>query len=180
MRHSLLRSATLALLAVAPLAPAPLVGLGAAELVPGLVGEYFTITDPAKFPTIAAGTKPAFVRVDPRVTFDEVTEGTFYGTKLITNFYARWTGVLKTTTAGVHEFAVNSDDGSRLTIDGKVVVENGGVHAMTRKAGQVELTAGEHQILIEFVQGGGGAGIVTWWTQPGGRENILAAGSLFH
>lgn len=175
MRPSVLRSVTRVLLAVVPL-----VGLGAVELVPGLVGEYFSINDPSTFPTIPAERKPAFVRVDARVAFDEVTDGPFHGSKLTSNFYVRWTGVLKVATAGSHGFALNSDDGSRLTIDGKVVVDNGGTHAMTNKAGQVELTAGEHQILIEFVQGGGGAGIIASWTPPGGRESVLSAGSLFH
>ena len=68
---------------------------GAAELEPGLVGEFFTIDDPSTFPTIAADRQPTLVRIEPRVAFDEVSEGDFYGTRLTTNFYARWSGVLK-------------------------------------------------------------------------------------
>jgi sugar lactone lactonase YvrE len=155
-------------------------GVPAAELQPGLVGEYFTIDKPDTFPVIPSGRQPTYVRVDPRITFDEVTEGKFYGTKLSTNFYARWTGVIKIDKPGVYEFALISDDGSRLSIGGKTVVENGGVHAMQRKAGNIELAAGEHPIVIEFVQGGGGAGCVAWWTPPGGRDTPIPASALFH
>jgi len=152
----------------------------AAELQPGLVGEYFTIDHPNSFPLIPSGRQPTLVRVDAKITFDEVTEGKFYGTKLTTNFYVRWTGVIKIDKPGAHEFALISDDGSRLSIAGKSVVDNGGVHAMQRKAGIIDLTVGEHPILIEFVQGGGGAGCVAWWTQPGGRDMPIPASALFH
>jgi glucose/arabinose dehydrogenase len=153
---------------------------GAAELQPGLVGEYFTIDKPDTFPVIASGRQPTYVRVDPKITFDEVTEGKFYGTKLSTNFYARWSGIIRIAKPGVYEFALISDDGSRLAIGGKTVVDNGGIHPMQRKAGTIELAAGDHPLLIEFVQGGGGAGCVAWWTPPGGSDTPIPASVLFH
>ncbi len=154
---------------------------GAAELEPGLVGEFFTIDNPSTFPTIAADRQPTLVRIEPRVAFDEVNEGDFYGTRLTTNFYARWSGVLKITAPGLYKFALDSDDGSRLSIDGKVVVNNGGVHAMHRQTGETQLTAGEHTILIEYVQGGGGAGCVAWWTLPGESDDSpISRKALFH
>jgi hypothetical protein len=41
--------------------------------------------------------------------------------------------------------ALESDDG-RATIDGKPVVDNGGVHGMDKKSGSIELTAGNHDL----------------------------------
>src|SRR6185503_6145871 len=46
--------------------------------------------------------------------------------------------------AGKTTFWTQSDDGSRLVLDGKVVVDNGGDHPMTEKSGSAELTAGDH------------------------------------
>src|SRR5262245_44695158 len=91
---------------------------------PGLVAEYFPLNDAAgAFPTPAATAKPILVRVEKNVDYAE-TDGDFYGTRLSDNFYARWTGLLRVEKEGRIQFWTESDDGSRLTIDGKVVVDN--------------------------------------------------------
>ena len=40
-------------------------------------------------------------------------------------FSARWSGYLFVNRAGVYTFALTSDDGSNLYLDGRLVVENG-------------------------------------------------------
>src|SRR4051812_32015113 len=128
------------------------------DLEPGLVAEYFSLNGgPSTFPDIPATQKPTYVRVEKTVDYGDVT-GDFYGTRLIENFYARWTGVLRVEKAGKVQFWTESDDGSRLVIDGKVVVDNGGVHPMTEKSGTADLMAGDHDVKIEYYQGGGEAG----------------------
>jgi hypothetical protein len=48
-------------------------------------------------------------------------------------------------------FAVNSDDGAVLYIDGDVVVNNDGTHdSAFQKKGKVHLIAGLHQVRVEF------------------------------
>ena len=129
------------------------------DLEPGLVGEYFEMPGAlGDFPQIPPGRKPSFVRVDKSIDFDDAA-GDFHGTRLSQNFYARWTGVLRVEKAGNHTVFASSDDGSRVLIDGKLVVNNGGVHAMSEKSGTADLTAGDHEIKIEFFQGGGEAGV---------------------
>jgi hypothetical protein len=53
---------------------------------------------------------------------------------------------------GKFRFAVVSDDGVRLKVDGKVVVENWTWHAPTRNEGVVELGVGMHRLDIEYFQ----------------------------
>jgi len=166
-----------------------LVGIGVAGLVasaqdkdlePGLVAEYFSLEGgPNGFPAIPAAQKPTFVRVEKSVDYGDVS-GDFYGTRLTDNFYARWTGVLRVEKAGKTSFWTESDDGSRLILDGKVVVDNGGVHPMTVKAGAADLTAGDHELKIEFTQGGGEAGVRVSWQPPGGRRQAIPAKAFFH
>jgi hypothetical protein len=149
------------------------------DLEPGLVGEYFEMSGAlGDFPSIPAGRKPTFVRVDKSVDFDDVT-GDFYGTRLSQNFYARWTGILRVEKGGAHTLFSVSDDGSRIAIDGKTVVNNGGVHPMQEKSGQVDLGAGDHEIRIEFFQGGGEAGIKVSWQPPGSPRQPVSK-AFFH
>src|SRR5262245_23186430 len=147
---------------------------------PGLVAEYFKLSaTPATFPTLPATAKPILVRVEKNVDYGEV-DGEFHGTRLSENFYARWTGILRVEKEGKTQFWTESDDGSRLTIDGKVVVDNGGSHPMTLKGGSAELTAGDHEVKIEYFQGAGGAGCKVSWEPPGGPRQPIPAKAFFH
>ena len=70
-------------------------------------------------------------------------------------------------------FTLSSDDGSRLVIDGKTVVNNDGVHPMTTKKGRIRLSKGVHKITLGFFQGGGGAELEASIEAPGfGRHNL--------
>jgi len=48
-----------------------------------------------------------------------------------------------------YTFYLSSDDGSKLYIDGKLVVNNDGIHYRTQKSGRIRLTTGRHPIMIE-------------------------------
>ncbi len=165
-------------LALIPLL-ASLASLGAAELQPGLIGEYFALKEsPSDFPKVD-GVKPTLVRVEKQVNFAD-SSGEFYKTKLSSDFFARWSGVVKIAEAGTYTFSTESDDGSRLFIGAKEVVSNGGSHGMIKKSGEIELTAGEHPILIEYFQGGAGAGCKVSWKGPKGDEQPIPTTALGH
>jgi hypothetical protein len=54
---------------------------------------------------------------------------------------------------GAYRFALVSDDGSRLYIDGREIIDNDGIHAAQRRTGQVDLNTGIHQIRVSYFQG---------------------------
>ena len=144
----------------------------------GLVAEYFALPEVHDFPDVA-GRKPTFVRIDKDVNYDEV-QGDFYGTHMAENFYARWTGILRIEKAGHYSLFTASDDGSRLSIDTRVIVDNGGMHSMAEKSGSVELLPGDYGLKIDFIQGGGGAACKVSWQAPGGPKEPIPARALFH
>jgi hypothetical protein len=55
--------------------------------------------------------------------------------------------------SGDYEFMLNSDDGSRLFIDGHEVIENDGQHSEQQKSAIVALTAGLHEVRLPYFQG---------------------------
>lgn len=92
------------------------------------------------------------------------------------NFALRYSGGLKIDSAGEHTFHLASDDGSRLLIDGKVVVNNDGVHGVVRKKGNVQLEPGFHDIMIEFFEKDGGEELYVEYEGPGvSRRNVDTA-----
>ena len=52
----------------------------------------------------------------------------------------------------VYRFYTNSDDGSRLYIDGQLVVDNDGSHSLRRVDGKVALEAGYHEMVVRYLE----------------------------
>ena len=88
-------------------------------------------------------------------------------------FRARWEGVLVVEQPGPHTFALISDDGSWLDVDGRQVIDNGGSHGMAGKDARVDLTAGPHRIRVDYAQDGGDVGLEATYTPPDGRQRLL-------
>lgn len=85
-----------------------------------------------------------------------------------TEFGFRFTGKLEVKTEGDHSFRISSDDGSRLSIDGKVVVNHDGTHpADDGKIGRVRLKPGPHDFQLDYFQGTAGAELYASWEGPG-------------
>ena len=70
-------------------------------------------------------------------------------------FRVRWFGYLTSPRAGEYTFALTSDDGSTLEIDGDLVVDNSGRHPSETRTGRIRLERGPHFVLLEFTQAGG-------------------------
>merc|ERR1712232_1379385 len=130
----------------------------------GLLAEVFYFDQGRSLPDLS-DREPAMVRVDQHVNY-ESTHGNWPGFTQSDNFAVRWTGQLAIASPGEYEFFTSSDDGSRATIDGTEVVDNDGLHEMVTKFGKMTLSAGRHEVLLEFFEKGGGAGMVFQYQGP--------------
>ena len=65
-------------------------------------------------------------------------------------FAIKFWGNINITTAGTYTFYTSSDDGSKLFIDGTLVVNNDGTHLAQERSGTKSLTAGLHFIEVQF------------------------------
>ena len=92
------------------------------------------------------------------------------------NIAIGYDATLSISQAGKATFFLDSDDASRLYIDGKFVVDYDGSHGEgAEKKADVELTAGPHAIRIAYVQGDAGSplGLSVAWSLPGlGRRPL--------
>lgn len=84
------------------------------------------------------------------------------------HFAIRWHGELLIDRAGDYRFELESDDGSRLSINETELIDNDGMHGMeTVTSDPVHLTAGAHAIVVEFFEAAGGEGCRLRWRPPG-------------
>ncbi|MEZ4741606.1 MAG: PA14 domain-containing protein [Bdellovibrionota bacterium] len=51
------------------------------------------------------------------------------------------------------EFELNSDDGSQLLIDGKMIIDNNGIHPPIKATGAIKLNKGLHKFQLKYFQG---------------------------
>jgi hypothetical protein len=89
-------------------------------------------------------------------------------------------GNLKIDRSGEYTFHVNSDDGCRLLIDQKLVVDNDGDHSLLELSGKTQLAAGTHSIRVEFFDAEGEAILEIDMEGPGIERQPLPFESISH
>ncbi|MBN1270432.1 MAG: glycoside hydrolase family 3 C-terminal domain-containing protein [Kiritimatiellae bacterium] len=86
------------------------------------------------------------------------------------NFSVRLSAEIRPTASGIHHLGLTSDDGSRLKIDGKLVINHWGDHGEEQKDAKVELKAGQtYRFEIEYYDSAGGAMVRLGWVTPDAR-----------
>jgi mono/diheme cytochrome c family protein len=116
---------------------------------------------------------PDFAKLTPKAT------GVVHGFDIAlaareSNYALQFECILPVEREGEYTFSLVSDDGSRLLVDGKRIVNNDGLHAPTNASGRVKLTKGIHTIVVEFFQAGGGAELDVLVSHPGQGVGPLA------
>ena len=121
----------------------------------GLAAEYFdnmTLDGP-----------PRLTRIDPQLDFHWAT-GAPADNIPADKFSNRWTGQLVASVSGRYAISLASNDGGRLFVDDKLVVDVWGDHATLKGSTVVELKAGEpRKIRVEHYENIGNADLVLGW-----------------
>ncbi|MYS19049.1 beta-glucosidase, partial [Streptomyces sp. DvalAA-14] len=124
----------------------------------GLYGQFYNGT--------AMGGTAITSRVDPTVNF--LWGGASPAGGVPANGWsAKWTGTLTPPSTGSYTFALSSDDGSRLFINGQQLINNWADQPRTTKTGTVTLTAGQPvSIEVDYFNDGGGSELELGWQVP--------------
>lgn len=94
--------------------------------------------------------------------------------KLQEHFGMVFEGKLLVPAAGEYEFQIASDDGSRVLIDNKKVIEHDGLHGASTRKNKIKLTAGVHAIRVEYFAYGNPNSLRVAWSGPGFGVTPLA------
>ncbi len=132
----------------APGSPVPAAQLVSTDgQVGGLTAEYYTGRRFEKLVT---------TRRDAQVDFDWPAEGVPGQDK--DNFSVRWTGQIIADKTSDHTFITYTDDGVRLWIDGRLLIDDWVDHAPEYREARIHLEAGKrYDVKMEFYEAGGGA-----------------------
>jgi len=126
----------------------------------GLSGEYFGNPN-------LEGT-PVQKQTDTTVNFDWTGQPGAEMPKVgPENFSVRWTGKLTAPKTGHYQLAVLADDGCRLYLDGKKVIDHWVIGRTKVQTFDVDLVSGEaHDIRLEYFQATGSAVAKLQWEMP--------------
>lgn len=110
--------------------------------------------------------QPAFVRDDVTISFDWGEDGP--GDIGPDNFSVTWMDRWGSDTAWYRFFAEH-DDGVRVWVDSRLVIDEWYETGRVTHRGDVELTAGSHEIRVDYFEASGDASIRVWWEQTSYR-----------
>lgn len=95
--------------------------------------------------------EPAFIERVFTINFDWGLLGSPFPTVNARDFTATFEGWFRVEAGGVYGFRLLSDDGSRLYVDGKLLIDGWGQGAIDMNA-SIQLDPGSHSIRVEYVQ----------------------------
>jgi alpha-mannosidase len=96
-------------------------------------------------------------------------------------FGYRFKGYIKVEQDGIYKFHLVSDDGSRLIIDDKTVVDNDGLHgAEVRESGITALKAGLHTVELLYFDRGWDKFLTISFTAPDGEKKPVTPAMFYY
>ena len=136
----------------------------------GVIGIYFKGMDLAE---------PILKRYDPMINFDWGSESPSPSVPE-DQFSVRWTGEVLAQFSEEYTFYTDSDDGVRLWINGKQLINNWTDHGPTEDKGVIRLAAGQrYELVMEFFENGGGALARLSWSSKSTPKAVVPRTSLF-
>ncbi|MFE5393004.1 ricin-type beta-trefoil lectin domain protein [Streptomyces sp. NPDC056568] len=131
---------------------------------PGVTLRVFDVQTPLnEICTLKAGQTPNVDKLMPVIDWSSADD---FG--LETRFVTHVLGNLHAAQAGSYTLRLTSDDGSRLWIDDRLVINHDGLHGPDApKDATVDLTAGSHSLRIEHFERDGGQQLTLAWKPPG-------------
>lgn len=125
-----------------------------------------------------AFTRLAGSRIDPQIRFD--WPGSPIDTVPADHFTVRWTGRIQPLVSGTHTFTIRADDGVRLWIDGKLLIDTWHRPDIADQRGEIALEAGRlYPLQIDYFDNNSAGEITLWWQATGRAKEIVPTSQLY-
>ena len=150
----------------------------------GVRGDYYHWNDPT---FVGGGGNPGpgqafttfvLTRTDPQINFSW-GNGSPDPAVNADKFSARWTGEVEAAFTETYTFYASSDDGSRLWIDGQLLVDQWIDQGTTERSGTIDLVAGNmYSLVMEYYENGGGTAAQLRWSSESTPKQLIPQAAL--
>ncbi|UCG15165.1 MAG: hypothetical protein JSV19_07685, partial [Phycisphaerales bacterium] len=149
---------------------------------PGVLVRLYDIGEPMQhLPAIVPGQLPNEVKVMPTLDLGGPAGAFGEGKDL---FVTEACGFIHVKQPGLYTFRLISDDGARLWVDDRLVIDHDGLHGPDPKDSAVELPAGGHAFRVLHFESTGGERLALLWRPPGATGDggfvVVPAAALTH
>ncbi len=141
-----------------------------ADLSPGLFYQYYEGT----------ASRAEQIKTLKLVTSGIQSEINLEPSRRKNDFAIVYNGYVDIPQDGQYTFYLESNDGSMLYIDDKLLIDNDGGHGTYEVDATVALKKGKHKLQCEYFQMAGGLGLQLNWKGPGFDKSEIPAELLFH
>ncbi len=168
----------------------------------GFVGKWWRTSSSNLFPVNGGDLNyaPMFTTNDAQINYNIYTYSSFVGSVIPPSFapygpnndgkyiYVRWVGYFICSNAGSYSFGTSSDDGANLYVNGTKIIADMSANGHGTsgnlnpdKTGSYTMAAGAtYQIVVEYYNNAGGAGIQVMYTPPGSSGwQLLNLGTVY-
>ncbi len=97
-----------------------------------------------------------------------------------THFALRFDGFLKIEADGLYRLILSSDDGSRLFLHDRLLIDNGGPHPPQEIGGKARLGKGLHPVRIDYFEATGDSELELFLEDAAGKRVKFGEGAFFH
>lgn len=101
------------------------------------------------------------------------------GAKVSDYFGFQYKALVRIDQAGKYKFFLTSDDGGKMWIDGKLVVNNDGSHGSNTEEAHLDMDPGYHRLEVKYFQKTQGKNLEITWEGPGFGEQVIPESVLF-
>ncbi len=145
------------------------------DMVPGIRAAVYKLRSvPAVMADVNFNAKPDLVAVVGNLNAGGDDFGAYAD-----NFAILATGYLNLEKDENMVLQLGSDDGGKLFIDGKLVIDHDGCHGLEPKETEIALRKGYHNLRLEYFQASGGKGISLKWARADDSELQPVPASYF-
>ncbi len=126
--------------------------------------EVKSVDELDKVPVLARGVAPYF-------QMDSAKREEYFGFQ----YKTLW----KVDTTARYHILCGSDDGTKVWLDGKLILDNDGAHGTSWVEAIADIDAGFHRLEVKYFQKTGGKTLTLNWEGPGFAETAIPASALF-
>lgn len=127
-------------------------------------GQVKSVDELEGLPVLDNGTMPNF-------SIERAKVGEYFG--------FQYKALINIAKAGKYKFYFTSDDGGKMWIDGKNVINNDGSHGANTEEAMLEMEPGYHRIEVKYFQKTQGKSLKLTWEGPGFDEQSVPDNVLF-